>query len=410
MPIITRTTLTESAVKSAKPKASHYRLWDARVPGLCLRVLRTGTRTFEAHWSGGSAALGKYPVVTLEAARTQALAILSDAAANGTPAIAKSRAKVDTLADYIAVEYEPLVRANQEDGAGTIARIRSTFKPWLKKPMSDITDKMFENWRVKRINAGMAASTINRDMNALKACFSQAVKGKLLAANPLTDIKPLFVDNSPEPRYLLADENTRLRKALAARDDKMRAERASANAWRVERGYELLADVPADGFGDHLTPVVLLALNTGMRRGELLKLKWSDIDMETLHQVTVRGKPPRRGTGEKGTKSGKTRYIPLNAEARDVLTRWRRQVPDGRLFAVKAVTTAWRALLADAQIVDFRFHDLRHDFASKLVGKHVDLNVVRELLGHADIKMTLRYAHNDPAHKAAAVELLGVAR
>ena len=80
--------------------------------------------------------------------------------------------------------------------------------------------------------------------------------------------------------------------------------------------------------------------------------------------------------------------------------------PTGRIFEVGDIKKAWAAILTDAGIADFRFHDLRHHFASRLVQAGVPLNTVRELLGHADLKMTLRYAHLAPQDTASAVERL----
>ncbi|MHC9086280.1 tyrosine-type recombinase/integrase [Luteimonas sp. RIT-PG2_3] len=143
--------------------------------------------------------------------------------------------------------------------------------------------------------------------------------------------------------------------------------------------------------------VVLLAINTGLRRGELLSLDWSDINLQA-RTLTVR---------REHAKSGKQRHVPLNAEAASILRQWASQHGDnGSVFGVAGVKSSRDTLLTAATIENFRFQDMRHHFASRLVMAGVDLNTVRELLGHADLTMTLRYAHLAPEHLAAAVEKL----
>ncbi len=112
-------------------------------------------------------------------------------------------------------------------------------------------------------------------------------------------------------------------------------------------------------------------------------------------------------------KSGKTRYVPLNDEALKTLQHWRSDTESAEwVFAGRdgkrmlAIKTSWTGVLQSAAITDFRWHDLRHHFASRLVMKGVDLNTVRDLLGHSDLSMTLRYAHLSPEHKADAVARL----
>jgi integrase len=150
---------------------------------------------------------------------------------------------------------------------------------------------------------------------------------------------------------------------------------------------------------------VLLALNTGLRRGELFRLRWRDVAIDRA-MLTVRGE---------GAKSGQTRHVPLNAEAASVLAAWRHNAaaPPALVFPsvdpekpLEDVKKGWGPVVRAAKIGPFRFHDLRHHFASRLVQAGVDLNTVRELLGHADIKMVLRYAHLAPETKAAAVAKL----
>jgi integrase len=112
-------------------------------------------------------------------------------------------------------------------------------------------------------------------------------------------------------------------------------------------------------------------------------------------------------------KSGQTRRVPLNREAVEVLAAWREQTnvaDQPRVFPgvdgerLTTINTAWRSLRTAAGLPDFRFHDLRHHFASRLVQSGIDLNTVRELLGHADITMVLRYAHMSPDRLSMAVE------
>ncbi|GAA6151858.1 tyrosine-type recombinase/integrase [Pseudoteredinibacter isoporae] len=118
---------------------------------------------------------------------------------------------------------------------------------------------------------------------------------------------------------------------------------------------------------------------------------------------------------EETSKSQKTRHIPLSPTAIDVLNKWRKQAPTrgGRVFPaddggkLDNVRKSWATILKLAEITRFRWHDMRHDFASKLVMKGVPLNTVRELCGHSDLNTTLRYAHLAPDHKADAIALIG---
>ena len=378
-------------------RGKRYRIWDTVVPGLFVSLQPTGVKSFNVQWSRtGSKSIGKYPGMTLEAARTQARDIVTDAAKHGTPAVAKSTAKVFTLRDYIDSEYAPWASAHQKWGGRAAARIRSVFADYLDKPLTDLNAWVIEKWRSKRIKGGIAVGTVNRDMATLRSAMSKAVAWNIIPANPLADVKQRKVDNA-RARYLDGKEEGRLRAALVQRDRDAIARRDRSNEHRASRGYNLLPALPARGYRDHLTPMVLLALNTGLRRGELVALEWTDIniDKKSLHVRAA------------AAKSGKSRHVPLNKDAVAVLTRWRKQQGrEGAVFNVRDVKTAWHALMCAAAIDNFNFHDLRHSFASKLVMAGVDLNTVRELLGHADLKMTLRYSHLAQEHKAAAVAKL----
>jgi integrase len=225
----------------------------------------------------------------------------------------------------------------------------------------------------------------------------------LIKEHPLEKLKLLKSDRSGKIRYLTSEEEISLREAAIKREERIKTGRESGNEWRKERSNTLLPDLCHLTFTDHLRPMILLSINTGMRRGELFSLKWENVNLEQA-LLTIEGSY---------AKSGKTRHIPLNTEALHALKAWRKQTntidlvfpsKDGKRF--DTVKKGWASILELAEIKNFRWHDMRHHFASKLVMAGVDLNTVRELLGHSEMTMTLRYAHLAPEHKASAVEKL----
>lgn len=396
-----RKKLTPDMLTRAPNLPERYRIWDTSVPGLFVSVQPSGIKSFNVQWSRTrSKSIGKFPAMTIEAARTQARTILNDATAHGTPEVAKRHPKGATLRAFLDGHLEPWAIAHRKWGAGSIKRIKTAFPDRLDKPLTDVNAWVIEKWRSQRLKAGIADGTVNRELAGLKSALAKAVEWGALTSNPLTPVKLRKVDNA-RVRYLSPDEEKRLRSALVKRDRDGIAARARGNAWRAVRGHELLPVLPPRGFCDHLAPMVLVALNTGLRRGELVALEWPDVDLPHK-RLLVRAA---------AAKSGKSRYVPLNKEAVDVLTRWQRQAGKSpRVFNVRDVKTAWHALMDDAKIEGFNFHDTRHTFASRLVVAGVDLNTVRELLGHADLKMTLRYAHLAQEHKQSAVEKLTAPR
>ncbi len=138
-----------------------------------------------------------------------------------------------------------------------------------------------------------------------------------------------------------------------------------------------------------LQPVVALAVTTGMRRGEILNLRWLDVDL-TNSTIWL----PQ-------TKNGEGRIVHLNQTAKAALESLVScgDSPDGLVFGFDPDYTsqAFRKACEDAGIVDFRFHDLRHTAASWLRMTGADIHSVATLLGHKDIRMTARYSHLNPA-------------
>jgi hypothetical protein len=166
------------------------------------------------------------------------------------------------------------MRATYEGRARQVDRVRAAFADLLEVPLTSITAARIDQWRAERRNRRgsakggserrVSSSAINRDLAALQAALSRAVEWGQLEANPLARFKRLVEDESALVRYLSHEEESRLREALTERDDRRRRARESANAGRRQRRYEPWP--PYGTFTDHLTPLVLLAVITGLRR------------------------------------------------------------------------------------------------------------------------------------------------
>ncbi len=309
-----------------------------------------------------------------------------------------------TLKNFIESKFAPwLYSQNPKTAKARIDVFNTSFAHLMDYQLADIKPHLIEQWRIERKAKGNSNATINRQITNLQSCLSRAVEWEVIEKHELNKVKRLPEDNS-KIRYLSKVEEKALRATMRERDARIKQERSNGNKHREERSYELLPCLSSKTFADHLEPIVLLAMNTGMRRGEILSLCWENVSFDTK-TLTVQFEH---------AKSGKTRHIPLNGEAFRTLQSWQADTSDtGIVFkgqngkAMTDIGKGWDKLLEDAGITNFRFHDLRHHFASKLVMASVDLNTVRELLGHGDLAMTLRYAHLAPEHKAAAVNLIG---
>ncbi|HME44484.1 MAG TPA: site-specific integrase [Syntrophorhabdales bacterium] len=145
-----------------------------------------------------------------------------------------------------------------------------------------------------------------------------------------------------------------------------------------------------------LRPLLITALHTGVRRGELLALTWRDID----------GK--QRIIRIERSKNGEKRSIPISETLQGTLGAIKVRDISGKVFpiAVRSLRAAFDKTLEKARIEDFHFHDLRHTFATRLVQNGVDLYKVKELLGHKTIAMTMRYSHHYPESLRSSVEVL----
>jgi len=256
-------------------------------------------------------------------------------------------------------------KVNKKSWQSDRYNLNSLCKFFGGKYLYEIKVKDIEDFKLERSKT-VSPATVNRELATLKTLFNKAVLWDKLKETPAKAVTFLR-EPKGRVRFLEREEIVKL---LSNCNKKLR-------------------------------PILVIALNTGMRRGEILGLKWSDVDLKrailTLHD----------------TKNGEKREVYINEQVKTALIRIPRNAQSPYVLCgsngkpYQDIRKSFWTALRKSDIKEFHFHDLRHTFASQLVMAGIDLNTVRELLGHKDIRMTLRYSHLSASHKKHAVDVLG---
>jgi len=233
--------------------------------------------------------------------------------------------------------------------------------------LSQISFQFIERYKQERINK-VKPLTVNLELKVLKAFYNFAIKCSCAKENPVNKV-PFYREPEKKPRFLSQKEINRL---LANSND--------------------------------LFPILYTFLKTGLRKSELVNLRWEDIDFERLC-IKV------ESNENWSTKTGNSREIPIDKNLLSVLKKLPRTSEyvfvntNGRKYQ-HHLTERVKRLGKRIGLPNLTLHTLRHTFISHLVMSGVDLVTVKELAGHADIKTTMRYAHLAPEHLRKSIEKL----
>ncbi|MDA2918043.1 tyrosine-type recombinase/integrase [Desulfobacterota bacterium AH_259_B03_O07] len=300
----------------------------------------------------------------------KALSIRKAQIAEGKFEIAQTKEPV--LLDKFAERYiEEYSKPNKRSWKRDITSIKTLLKFFSGKNLNQINSWQIEKYKairqkdISRNKKLIAKATINKELSCLKTMFNKAIDWGFITVNPVKRVK-LFPERPNKLRILSNNEFQTLYKTSS----------------------------------DFLKPILVIALNSGMRRSEILNLKHDDIDLNQEY-LTVRD-----------SKNNESRSIPLNKTLKETIRPLLKNNNNEYLFGdqiikqIRRVESEFYKALRLSGINKCTFHDLRHTFASRLVMAGYDLVTVGELLGHKDIKMTKRYSHPTPLHKMKAVESL----
>jgi excisionase family DNA binding protein len=264
-----------------------------------------------------------------------------------------------SFSDFAAIYIQThgRMKASGQTDEYRLRRLKVHFK---NLDIAGITPMMVKGYVAARLRENKSKLTINRELALLKTMFTLAMEEGYVTENPVKKVKMFSERDTVRDRVLSEDEEARL-----------------------------LGTAPA-----RLRPVILVALNAGLRRGEILNLQWKNVDME------------KRVLKIEKTKSKKMRYIPVNSVLLNVLNAQKAERRGGeRLFPFK-VRPAFEKACKDAGIECLTFHDLRRTFGTRLLERGVDIVTISKLYGHSSLLVTQRYLHPKDSTAVGAVEML----
>jgi site-specific recombinase XerD len=272
--------------------------------------------------------------------------------------------------DMVKLYLEDHARPNKRSYRDDCRRVKRLLDAFGEKALSEISTQDAARFKA-RLSQEVSPATVNRFLALLKTIFNKGIQWGKTKDNPARGVK-LFKENGQRVRFLSEEE-----------EDNLKTE-----------------------FPPEYWPLVEFAIHTGTRQGEMFNLRWTDINFQTKI-ITI---PIPQ------SKSGEMKHIPMNDRVIEILRALPSRMKGEWVFPSSKETTPMNGnnftkrvfipAVKKAEIENFRWHDLRHTFASRLVMKGNDLRTVQELMGHKDIKMTLRYSHLSPAHKMKAVQTL----
>mgnify|MGYP001773950704 CR=1 FL=1 len=281
-------------------------------------------------------------------------------------------AKIPTLNEFIS-EYISYVRdtIGKRSWSRDKLSLRHLGNFFGESLLSAISPKDIQDYQNLRLREGVRPATVNRELACLKHLFNIArQRGKFFGDNPVSQVRFLEENNQIE-KVLTVEEEQRLINSLSS----------------------------------HLIPIVQTALYTGMRKGEILSLRWENVDLEN-NVITVEAT---------NSKSKKLKRIPISSGLRKILLEQRLKTgfsqyvfltPRGKPYARQdSLKKSFERACIKAGIKGLRFHDLRHTAATRMVEAGANIVAIKKILGHADINTTMRYAHPEDSVREAIEKL-----